>query len=604
MSKIKDKIARAKSLISIKTYKRPLVYVISTMILINLIILMIAAFIALFIDDDYQTFIDAFANGSVKWMLTPNAILTITNPQTLALAVVVLITGLVLFSGTIIALTTNAIKDYIQKKNSGSGKIHLDQHIVVLNWNSKVPELVSDLLFVESKEVTVMILADVDKMLAEKMIVNAIDKAKRESDYIKMNVLVKKGDPLLKSDLEDISISHAKTILIMNPDQHQEIAHDMSKSDLSVIKIILSLGPIQFSYNPPIVVEIKHYETKEKIMTLSRVVKSLSEHKIMPICFDKRLGQIIAQTIIEHKVEDVYLSMFSFQGSEIYLLKNKTFEECLKSHPYAIPLAKNNEDLFVLGLNDDVINKRSNHPFKPKKLQVKALKSKVNLDVYILGKNNKLRFILGAFEQYELMHGSHFSAHWIEEENLERLVQELNQSQKQSTILLLSDESQDEDALDANVINHLIYIEGHLSNKNTHIIVELLNPKNDPIVKGFSIQNTIISNKIISLLLSKLALYKETAPFYENLLTITPNEQNEDMQSVSIQTANQLLKESFPIKFDSKKQLIESIYVSLNCKMIAIGFYRNHQLSMFEGDMHRLEDLTLLADDQLVLIQI
>jgi hypothetical protein len=604
VSKIKDKIARAKSLISIKTYKRPLVYVILTMVMINLIILTVAAFVALWIDDDYQTFIDAFANGSVKWMLTPNAILTITNPQTLALAVVVLITGLVLFSGTIIALTTNAIKDYIQKKNSGSGKIHLDQHIVILNWNSKVPELVSDLLYVESKEVTVMILADVDKALAEKMIVNAIDKAKRETDFIKMNVLVKKGDPLLKSDLEDITISHAKTILIMNPDQHQEIAHDMSKSDLSVIKIILSLGPIQFLYQPPIVVEIKHYETKEKILTLSRVVKSLSEHKIMPICFDKRLGQIIAQTIIEHKIEDVYLSMFSFQGSEVYMLKNKTFEECLKSHPYAIPLSQNGNNLYVLGLNHEVIHKRSNHTVEPKKLQMKSLKSKVNLDVYILGKNNKLKFILDAFKQYEMMHGSHFSAHWIEEENLVHLVKELNQSEKQSTILLLSDEHQDDDALDANVINHLIYIEGHLTNRNTHIIVELLNPKNDPIVKGFSIQNTIISNKIISLLLSKLALYKETAPFYENLLTITPNDHNEDTQSVSIQLASDLLKEKFPISFNSKKQLVESIYLALHSKMIAIGLYRQGQLTMFEGDMHRLEELTIQSDDQLVLIQI
>jgi len=74
---------------------------------------------------------------------------------------------IILFSGTIIALTTNAIKDYIQKKNTGAGKIYLDNHIAVLNWNNKVPELVSDLLYVEDKEVTVIILANIDKVLSK-----------------------------------------------------------------------------------------------------------------------------------------------------------------------------------------------------------------------------------------------------------------------------------------------------------------------------------------------------------------------------------------------------------------------------------------------------
>jgi len=125
------------------------------MVLLNVLILCIAAIIALGIDDSFNGFIDAFANGSLKWMLTPNAILQITNPNLLILAVTVLVIGMILFTGTIIALTTNAIKDYFQKKKSGSGKIYLDNHVVILNWNNKVPELVADLLHVEEKDMQV-----------------------------------------------------------------------------------------------------------------------------------------------------------------------------------------------------------------------------------------------------------------------------------------------------------------------------------------------------------------------------------------------------------------------------------------------------------------
>ena len=604
LGKIKDRIARAKSLISIKTYKRPLMYIILLMIFINLVILSISALIALSIDNSYTSFIDAFANGSVKWMLTPNAILEIENPQTLALAVVVLVTGLILFSGTIIALTTNAIKDYIQRKNSGSGKIHLDQQIVILNWNSKVPELVSDLLFVESKEVTVMILADIDKQYAEKQIVNAIVKVKGTRDIGKMNVLVKRGDPLLKSDLDDISIINAKAILIMNPDQHEQVTKNMSKSDLFVIKTILSLGPVEFQYQPPIVVEIKHIETKEKIMTLSKVVEQLHEHVIMPICFDKRLGQIIAQTLIENRIEDVYLSLFSFQGSEVYMLENVNFEQALKEYSHVVPLAKKDNHLYVLSLNNAIKNKTSIHEFKPMTLKKKKFSESHQLEVFIFGKNNKLSFILDAFNQYEVIHGSKFKATWMEENDLENFVKEVNLKKTNTTILLLSDEVQDEDSLDANVIDHLIYLEGHIQNPNVHIIVELLNPKNDPIVKGFSIKNTIISNKIISLLLSKLALFNETAPFYEDLLTIAPNANNIDSQAILIEKAVHVIDEKFPIIFESKKQLIESIYYTFKKEMMLIGYYKDKELIMIEGDLHLGQKIVIEENDSLILMKI
>ena len=131
MKKIIAKFRKSRSVISIKTYKRPFIFIIATMVLINLIVLSIAAVIALLIDDTFNTFIDAFANGSMKWLLSPNSILAIENPKMLFLAVIVLLTGMILFSGTIIALTTNAIKDYFHKKQTGKGKIFLEEHIVI-----------------------------------------------------------------------------------------------------------------------------------------------------------------------------------------------------------------------------------------------------------------------------------------------------------------------------------------------------------------------------------------------------------------------------------------------------------------------------------------
>ena len=80
--------------------------------------------------------------------------------------------------------------------------------------------------------------------------------------------------------------------------------------------------------------------------------------------------------------------------------------------------------------------------------------------MYLIGENNKLQFILSAFREYKKIYNVDFKAEWIKDEDIEDLVKQVNNSSKPVTIVLLSDENQDNDSLDANVINNLIYLEG------------------------------------------------------------------------------------------------------------------------------------------------
>lgn len=582
-----------------------MLFILSLMVLLNLAILVVAAFVALAIDDDFTSFLDAFANGSLKWMMSPNSIVLIENPQTLILAVVVLVIGMILFSGTIIALTTNAIKDYFQKKKSGSGKILLEDHIVILNWNNKVPELVSDLMHLDLRKVSVMILADIDKDYAEKQIVNAIQNIhKRKNQLASLDVLVKKGDPLSFSDLEDISIAKASAILVMNKDRHEEVAKDLPMSDLNVVKIVLNLGPIEFLRHPPIVAEVKNLKTKAKILALENVVHSLHEHLILPICFDRRLGQIIAQTIINPQVEDVYLSLFSFEGSEVYHLPGVDFQTCLTEYSHVIPLAKTSDGLFVSSLDDRHLTQKDLRIIPTRNLSLKPEQPAARHSVYLVGQNNKLQYILESFSEYSKLPHHDFQAKYISEDKLPDFVQELNQASDPATIVLLSDDHQAPDALDANVIDCLIYLEGNLNREDINIIVELLDPKNDRIIRDFNIRKSIISNKIISLLLSKLALYKETAPFYENLLSIKINDQGIDEQALNLVKAGEFLNEAFPLAFSNSKSLILSFYQSCSKKNIPIGLFRNGVLSLFSGNLHTDNPVDLMADDVLVFMNL
>lgn len=598
---IKDKLLKARSKLSIKTYKRPQLFIIMLMLVVNILILIIAALIAMAIDDSFVGFIDAFANGSLKWMLTPNAILLIDNPKTLILAVFVLVIGMILFTGTIIALTTNAIKDYFQKKQSGSGKLILDRQIVILNWNNKVPELVADLIHLDQEDISIVILAEIEKSEAEKLIVNAIKNIKKDKNLINLNILVKKGNPLIRTDLSDVSIENAKTILIMNID-NVSYKEDSIYQDLNLIKSILILGEIDFKYKPPIVAEIKNVNSKEKVEMMTSVVKSLKEHIIIPICFDRRLGYVIAQTIINPLIKEVYMSMFSFEDSEVYYMQNCDIESCLKNYSHLIPIAKSGKNLYVLAEKEHDLTIVNPIEIELINLNVKKPDLKTSLKVDIIGNNNKLRFIKESFGDYESLYDSSFEANYVNESELTKFIEKINEENVKRTILLLSDEKADSINLDANVINNLINIQSKLKGK-PNIIVEVLDPSNDHIIRDFNIRNTIISNKIISLLVSKIALYKETAPFYENLLTIKSDITGKDDQNILIMPAKTILKDSFPLKFNSYKQLIYSFYHSSDKTLMLFGYFREQKLQLIYGDLNERQEVNIREDDFLVLIK-
>ncbi len=586
--------------LSVKTYQRPLLFVILTMVFINIVVLVIAALIALIIDDGYDSFLNAFVFGSVTWMLTPNAILSIDQPSTFFLAVVVLMIGIVLFSGTIIALTTNAIKDYFQKKKETSGAVFLQNHIVILNWNNKVPELIADLLYVSSRAVTVLLLAEVKRDYVETKILDAIKK-KNVKNLKHLNIIIKEGDPLSQKDLLDVSIEHAETILIMNIEAPLHDQKTLSSRDLNIIKIVLALGQLKLRNDIPIVAEIKQFSTKEKLLAMHQTIASLMQYRLIPICFDKRLGQIIAQTLMQKEMEDIYLALFSFKGSEVYALDDVGFDRCVLQHSHAIPVDGNDQRLFVLAGNNAVKNITLDQPIQAMTIKLNTEFKKMTKTVIVYGENAKKSFIEDALNNYEQLNMGQIKT--VFAADLDDLLATLETTSEPHTLLLLSDETVDPKHLDANVIDALLKIHTKALSKPTNIIVELLDPKNDALVKDFDIENTIISNKIISLLLSKLALFPETEGFYERLLSIDPNHRLTNSNALLIHPAHTLIDQALPIHFESIKAYTASVFFSSQKTLMPIGYVRNAQVHIFNGNFSK-QPITVDKEDQLILIRI
>ena len=250
-----------------------------------------------------------------------------------------------------------------------------------------------------------------------------------------------------------------------------------------------------------------------------------------------------------------------------------------------------------------MLKNKQNFKLTIKKLKTKSIKLKTNMTVNIIGENHKLKFIKQSFDEYKDIYDCDFNSNIINDNKIQEFVENMKDNKDNQAILLLSDEFATQQTFDANVIDNLIYLQSNLKSFNK-IIVELLDPINDTIIKDFNINNTIISNKMISLLITKIALYKKTAIFYENLLTFKSDITGKDDQNIIIKKVDELFKEKYPLIFNSSKQLIRTVYESFNKTYMVLGYYKNDNLIIFSGNLNEIKAINLNSDDDLIMIKL
>ena len=270
MKKLKSIFLKIKSKTTLSTYQKPLLVTIIKLLIINLIILIVAAVVALRLDTDRRYFDGNFFEALVtafKWMISVNSINQYNvqdDLKIMILAVIVIATGMVLFSGIIIATVTTAVKAYIDKKSHAKGKIDIENHFVILNYNNKVPDIIYNLMC-KGFNNNILILSNYTKDFIETELQSVISTYSTLA-RTKAKLIIKEGSPLLRGNLDDISIDKASSICIMSSDQMKSgDDKNITNSDLLSLKILLALGNYKFKDSINIVVETDAEETVDKM---------------------------------------------------------------------------------------------------------------------------------------------------------------------------------------------------------------------------------------------------------------------------------------------------------------------------------------------------
>ncbi len=444
--------SRIREWVSIQLAKNPGRVVLAVILFANILFLAVSAFVISSLSIDatrdmgfweaiFYTITMILDAGCIQFVV---ADVGTAGVMVIIVCLLVIVIGMVTFTGAVIGYLTNYISDFIAHANSGARKLEISDHTIVLNWNTRAAEIINDMLYCEEPQ-KVVVLVNSGKALVEKQIHESIsdtvarerlalpDEFKqlslfRRMLYVKkhsleknLTVMVREGDTYSTKQLRDISIDKAKAIIILGNDinnsickfGYQEKMGNHEKGNSQTIKTLIQVAELagqEASYNnQKIVVEIDDDWTMELVNKIILAKQVKGKCNITPVRVNKILGQILSQFSLMPELNVVYKELFSNRGMAFYSVERKEKDieynkKYLETHCHAIPLTCMDDGLtsyyyYATG-SEKYITKQeavseSNYAVSLNKNFKMARKN-----ILILGHNSKCRDIMEGFDSF------------------------------------------------------------------------------------------------------------------------------------------------------------------------------------------------------------
>lgn len=606
MKKLMALFRKIRAGFAVRMHKRPFLMTILILISINLLMLVIASVFAIAIDGGaYPNIITAFIS-SVKWLVTPNSLLDIKNIKILVLAAFVCVVGMVLFTGTIIAMTTNYLRAYIIQKGDAKGKLSLSGHYVILNYNTKILAMLIDLMFNDVDDTVIILSAKSKEFIRDALAAElALVKEKPNS---KLNLVIRKGNPFSVSELNDICINEAKGIIVMeneNAAGGTSAAGELSAADYDALKLTLTIAEEDIPDNCPVIIETQSYNTVKIINDVCGTIDKFKGKKFSPFSYNRKLGQFMALSVICPYITNVLYDLLSFIGCEFYAVPPADIEEYLKTHNQSIPVYTLDKT-YVLAESLSKTKVKRNVPFTTER-RVAAAEPQENNEpatLLIIGKNKKTEYMLEALRN----NAGNVKILTYATEDRKTFLYDLENQQGEKTAVILSDDTVRPSDYDINVFLTLIDINKKFGARAPFkIITEILDPKNQISVERFNISSVIVSNRIISFFATQLITQSDCENFYEEIFTQFKSETfsgaGGDDFDVLADDAENVISFEGGMNFSSCAEFIHAVYYGTDKKVLPLGIIENNENNFFCKDMDKKRNFEIKRTDKLIYVR-
>lgn len=517
----------------------------------------------------------------------------------------------VLLSGTIIGFISNLFANVFDKNSKALGKIDFNNHMLFLHWSSIGPDLIYDLSFSDEKyDIIILTPDDRDE------VINSIESIfiTNKKSHKNINIIVKQGSPFSSKDLQDCSIDKAKSIAILTTHDNEGIdtIEGYTDRDVYSLRLMMTISTM-ISETANIVVEVDTKKTVSKMNQLIKYTDLLKSKKIAVFSYNEALGHIIGNVLIDPAYLDVYYEVLSFDGNEFYSIPSKTMEDILSNYNNCAPVVMYDDN--QNGILDQVYvlcdDKKSLHSKKYLRETPYQTSRKIvfernivpkDFTVVVIGQNRKTDAIENEINQYNKNSSSNIRFKSVPLScDILSVIDELEEDGGRKKILILSDDTCDENSVDANIFISLLNLKAE--NKkydNLDVYIEILNPANIQATSNFDVTKVLISNRFISLLMIQLLTHPDGINFYKDLITAN-NEENLGAYDIDIYKTSEILDCKQNLTFSSKAELINAFYYSSDkkCSLIAI-VNENEEIKYLCSNLDEEVEITLKPNTVLV----
>lgn len=209
---------------------------------------------------------------------------------------------------TLIGILTSGIESKIEELRKGRSFVVEQNHTVILGWSAHIFTIISELVLANANkpESCITILSDMDKVEMEDEIRDKVGSTGRT------RIVCRRGSPIDLTDLEIVNPNGARSIIVLSPHEDEPDSH--------VIKTILALtnNPKRREEPYHIVAEIRDPKNLE-------VARMVGRDEAQLLLVGELISRITVQTCRQSGLSVVYTELLDFGGDEIYFQEQPEF---------------------------------------------------------------------------------------------------------------------------------------------------------------------------------------------------------------------------------------------------------------------------------------
>ncbi len=459
--------------------------------------------------------------------------------------------GGIFIISTLIGVLTSGVEGKLEELRKGRSRVIEQNHTVILGWSAQVFSIISELVIANQnqKNPCIVIMGDQDKVEMEEEI------RAKVADTKNTRIVCRSGSPLDLTDLEIVNLQTSRSIIIL--------ASETGDADTQTIKTILAItnNPNRRPEPYHIVAEIRDPKNMEAARLVGR-----SEAEL--VLAGNLISRITAQTCRQSGLSIVYTELLDFGGDEIYFkhepaLTGKRFGDILMAYetssviglrfqdgrvqlnPPTDTVVQAGDKVIAISADDDTIKLSGVTDFK---ISQSAIREKRLIEypaerTLILGWNRRAPVIIKELDNYVAPQSVvAVVAHDEVLPNEEELNAALGQLQNQTVsfqrgettqrrvldglqvetydyVIVLSYEGLDPQEADAKTLVTLLHLRD-LADHGSHdfaIVSEMLDVRNRELAEVTRADDFIVSDKLISLMMSQISENKELTAVFQDL---------------------------------------------------------------------------------------